>query len=100
MPDFSAVYPGKSIFSSSTALRSLLKARASICRIRSFVTPISAPNLLQRQRLLPPLQAETSNDNLLLALVKPLQDLLHLGLPLRLRRLLLELVAAVVLGGC
>jgi len=38
--------PGKSIFSSSAAFRSLFNARASICRIRSLVTPNSAPTSL------------------------------------------------------
>ena len=35
--------PGISIFSSWAAIRSFSSARASICRIRSLVTPISAP---------------------------------------------------------
>lgn len=39
--------PGMSIFSSAAASRSLLSARASICRIRSFVTPSTSPTSLR-----------------------------------------------------
>src|SRR3990172_7942458 len=45
---------GTSIFSSWAALRSLLSARASICRIRSFVTPSSAPTSLSVSGSPPP----------------------------------------------
>ena len=68
-------------------------ARASIWRIRSLVTPISAPTCFERQRLLAAIEAEAADDNLLLALVKPFQNLADLRLPLLLGALLLELVA-------
>ncbi len=42
----SAGYDSRAIFSSWTARRSLFNARASICRIRSLVTPIEAPTSL------------------------------------------------------
>ena len=62
------------------------------------MTPISVADFLQRQRLVAAIQAEAADDDLLLALVKPLQDLADLHLALRLGVLLLVLVAAVVLG--
>ena len=76
----------------------MLKARASIWRIRSLVTPNSAPTCFQRQRFLSALQAEAADDDLLLALVKPVEDLARPATSrCDLRRFLLELIAPVVL---
>src|SRR5436305_2213868 len=55
-------------------------------------------DFLERQRLVRMIKPETTNDNLLLALVKPFEDSLDLRLPLSLRRLLLVLIRALILG--
>ena len=56
-------------------------------------------DLFQGLRFLAASQAETTGDDLPLPLVEPVEDPLHLRLPLDLSRLLLVLVRADVLGG-
>ena len=81
--------PGISSFSSAAILRSFCRARASICRIRSFVTPNRDPTCSSVSGSRPLLQAVAMQQDRPLAFVELIEDAHdHLVLP-RVRQFLL-----------